>query len=140
VAEMFDRGLDFIHGLLMMDPSVVDLSIFYPYYPIIAGIGFLLALYTMQLIGYEHEDMCDPIWLQWARRFGFAITALAFLWSTSYWGAHDKHPGPPAMILMFSIIFSMVIRVIAIHLRIRREGRRFELPNGRIVTIKDRKS
>jgi hypothetical protein len=144
-AAMLDQVLDLIRGFVMMvDPAqyllvigdTIEFSEIQRFYPIVGFGGFILAIYTMTLISYEHEDMCDPLWVQWLRRFALALTAFAFLWSIQFWQTHGRHPGPPAAMFMFSIMLMMTVRVIAIHLRIRREGRRRVGSNGRIITEK----
>lgn len=91
---------------------------------VLAMTGAMLCVYVMSLTSYEHEDRADPTWLRWCRRFGHALTAIALFWSLSFMGIHRWMPSPPILLLIVAVNISMLVRATAIHLRIRREGRR----------------
>lgn len=83
--------------------------------------GAALSLYVMQLTSHVEEDKVDPPWLQWGRRVCLAAIAWSLLWSLSYSTSKSWQPWPPEMALIFSLIAVLLIRVIAIHMRLRRE-------------------
>jgi hypothetical protein len=91
---------------------------------ILAIVGALLSVYVMNLISYEHEDEVDPSWLRWVRRSGLMLVALAFGWTINYSFEHNWQPWPPEILLMVGVDLGLVVRVVAIHLRIHREGSR----------------
>lgn len=91
---------------------------------ILTLLGFGLTLYVMQLTSHENEDISDPPWLRWGRRMALGLVALALLWSLSYSETKRWQPWPPEMMLVLGVIGIMAVRAVAIHLRIRREGRR----------------
>ena len=91
---------------------------------ILTMIGFLLAIYVMQLTSHEHEDEDDPAWLQWGRRFALTGVAGSFLWSLSYSLAKQWQPWPPEIALHLALILMLLFRALAIHARIKREGAR----------------
>lgn len=119
---MFDRLLDAIDAF--------DLT---RLHGVLAFVGFFMTVYVMSLTGYEHEDRDDPAWLQWVRRVGYGTVALAFLWSLDYSHDHGWRPWPPELMLMIGIVIGMVVRATAIHLRIRREGRRVPLRGTTVI-------
>lgn len=88
----------------------------------LALIGAGLALYVMQLTSREHEDISDPPWLQWARRFALASIALSFLWSLIYSLQKAWQPWPPEIAVHLAIISMLAVRALAINARIWREG------------------
>ncbi len=102
-------------------------------YVVLTILAALLIVYVMNLTSYEQEDQCDPRWLQWGRRTGYLVTAGALLWSLIYMQNHSWQPWPPSVLLIVGIIVGASVRVIAIHLRIKREGSRrrpAELPRA----------
>lgn len=107
--------------------EVINASDLSRIHSLLAIVGSLLAVYVMSVTSYEHEDRDDPVWLQHLRRIGLFALAIAFGWSFLY--LHDKNwkPWPPEVLLMVGIIMGLAVRAVAIHLRIRREGRR--IPN-----------
>lgn len=102
---------------------------------ILPGLNLLLSLtgscatiYAMSLAGYEDEDRKDPVWLQWAQHLSYALVAFGMLWSGKLQLDTGWHPWPPAVALIFGVNVVMVLRIIAIRLRIRREGRYHSSP------------
>jgi uncharacterized membrane protein len=100
--------------------------------------AFMIA-YVMNLTSFEHEDRSDPNWLQWIRRTGYLLTAVGLLWGVQYMQGHSWQPWPPAVLVNVGIIIGASVRIIAIQLRIRREGSR-RSSNGtsriRVPTVK----
>jgi hypothetical protein len=94
-------------------------------------IGAGLALYVMQLTSHEHEDISDPAWLRWCRRLYLGGIALALLWSLSYSETKSWQPWPPEIGLILAVIGMLVVRAVAIHTRVWREGHRVATPFGR---------
>lgn len=94
---------------------------------VVAVLGVMMSIYVMMLTSYEHEDRDDPLWLQWARRLAFATVATGYLWTLSYSATRKWEPWPPEIMLMVGILFVVVVRAVAIHLRIWREGHRYAL-------------
>jgi hypothetical protein len=113
--------LDHLIDLVLHRFEVADLQ---RCHLILALSGAILSVYVMSLTSYEQEDRVDPKWLQWTRRVGHAMTALALLWSVNYMESHQWQPWPPLLLLILSVNITMAVRAIAIHCRIWREGRR----------------
>jgi len=84
-------------------------------------IGALLAVYQMQLISHKHEDLVDPIWLRWGRRFALLAVALSLTLLVLYADARQWQPWPPQIGLVLAVIMTLGVRILAIHARIRRD-------------------
>ena len=108
---MLDQALDFVSGLTWL---TVPLGV----------AGFFLTIYLMALMGHEHEDWRDPVWVQWSRRLSYAVIALGMIWSIKFQLERGWHPWPPEIALMLGVMIMMGLKVVVIHLRIRRYGRR----------------
>lgn len=122
---MFDRVLDSISPATWTH-LFVALSI----------IAALLVVYVMSLTSFEREDHADPKWLQWFRRTGYLITAVSILMTFDYMNSHKLVAWPPSVFLLVGIIVGSSVRIVAIQLRIRREGHRRDVPTFGTSVIK----
>lgn len=107
-----------------MISQVIDRMDLTTVHTILTLVGAFLALYVMQLISFEHEDIVDPAWLRWFRRIYLGGGALALLWSLDYSETKSWQPWPPEVGLILAWIGMLVGKAAAIHARIRREGHR----------------
>lgn len=101
---------------------------------VLALFGAGLAIYVMQLTSHVKEDAVDPVWLQWARRFGLALIAWCLLWSVSYSTTKSWQPWPPELGLIVALIVVLSVRAIAIRLRLQRDkSKQASIPQQRIT-------
>ena len=112
----------------MLNLEHVNLTVIHTFLTLF-GAGF--TLYVMALIGYEHEDDADPIWVQWSRRMYLGGGALALLWSLNYSETRNWQPWPPEIAFILAWVAMLAVRAIAIHARIKREGHR----NGLVQSV-----
>ena len=84
-------------------------------------IGALLAVYQMQLVSHEREDLADPTPLRWGRRVSLMGIAISMLLLVLYADAQQWQPWPPQIALVLAVIVMLTIRILAIHARIRRD-------------------
>ena len=89
---------------------------------VLALTGGGLSAYVMSLISWEHEDRDDPRWLQWLRRIGHTMTSVAMFYTVSYMADHNWQPWPPMILLVAGVNVTMIVRAIAIHVRVKRKG------------------
>lgn len=99
--------------------------------------GAGLALYLMQLTSHEHEDGVDPWTIRWARRASLAMTGITLLGSVLYSDSKGWQPWPPHLALVVCVNLILLIRILAIQARIRRDGSRAPVPPRNTVVNRD---
>jgi cell division protein FtsW (lipid II flippase) len=87
----------------------------------LALVGGLLAIYVANLTSFERDDHGEPAFLQWSRRVGYFVTAIALFWSVIYMDNHRWQPWPPMLLLMLGVVVMLAARARAIRLRVKRE-------------------
>ena len=83
--------------------------------------GVLLSTHLMQLFWHNPEE--GGILLRWARRINLAFVALSMLWSLSIADQRGWQPWPAFLLLLASVDFMMLIRVVVIY-RMQSRGNR----------------
>lgn len=110
---MFDQTFNFLNHLDLTKVHIV-----------LGMVTFLTCVYVMAYEGYEYEDAQDPFWVQWSRRVSYLAIALGVLWSLMIQLETGWQPWPTEILLMIGLLIKFVMRIIAVRLRIWREGHR----------------
>lgn len=87
--------------------------------------GVLLATHLMQLLWHNPEE--GGLVLKWMRRVNLAFVALSMLWSLGIADQRGWQPWPAFILLLASVDFMMLIRVVVIY-RMQRRGARIVPP------------
>lgn len=87
--------------------------------------GVLLATHLMQLLWHNPEE--GGLVLRWMRRVNLAFVALSMLWSLGIADQRGWQPWPAFILLLASVDFMMLIRVMVIY-RMQRRGARITSP------------
>lgn len=75
--------------------------------------GVLLATHLMQLLWHNPEE--GGLVLRWMRRVNLTLVALSMLWSLGIADQRGWQPWPAFLLLLASVDFMMLIRVVVIY-------------------------